>query len=103
MRQLLPGRAHAHDDLSAGENPFLAELKNRQRKRAIQRQNKRIACDTSGSVEQLALKRKGQRLTAESFKVCAHDPSELEDRLLEELGAANSSSASLSESNAKGE
>ena len=101
----------------ANEDPFLAELKRRQRKRAIeseseeqrpcakskarQRHNKRSACDTSGSVEQPALKRKDQRLTAESFQVCARDPSEFEDRVLEELGAASSSSASLSEQQRK--
>ena len=101
----------------ADEDPFLAELKRRQRKRAIeseseeqrpcaksktrQRQNKRGACDTSGSVEQPAFKRKDQRLTAESFQACAREPSEVEDRLLEELGAASSSNASLSEHHRK--
>ena len=45
------------------------------------------------SVEQPALTRKDQRLTAESFEALARDPSELEDRRLEEPGAASSSSA----------
>ena len=65
--------------------------------KARQRQNKRSACDTSGSVEQPALKRKDQRLTSESFQACAREPSEFEERLLEELGAASANSASLSE------
>ena len=50
-----------------------------------------------GSVEQPALKGKDHSLTAESFQAHARDPSEFEDRLLEELGAASSSSASPSE------
>ena len=69
--------------------------------KARQRQNKRSACNTSGSVEQPALNRKDQRLTAESFQACARDSSEFEDRLLEELGAASSSTASLSEQQRK--
>ena len=66
--------ADAHDDFPVGEDPFLAELRRRQQKRATQSeaeeqrpfakpkfaqiQNKRSACAVSGSVEQPASKRK---------------------------------------------
>ena len=87
-------RAGVQDDLGAGEDHVLAELRERQRKRAIEseveeqrplakpkaakRQNKRTAGTASGSVEQPASKRKEQRLTAESFAACAAPPTELE-------------------------
>ncbi len=87
-------RAGVQDDLAAGEDHVLAELRERQRKRAIEseveeqrplakpkaakRQNKRTAGTASGSVEQPASKRKEQRLTAESFAACAAPPIELE-------------------------
>ena len=101
----------------ADEDPFLAELKRRQRKRAIKseseehrpfakpkaakRQNKRSAPATSGGAEQAASKRKDQHLTAELFQACARDPSEFQGCLLGELGATSSSSASLSEQQRK--
>ena len=104
----LPGsstdRADVQNDTAADEDPVLANLKERQRKRATEgeaeeqrplakpkaakRQNKRTAGAASGSVEPPASKRKDQRLTAESFAACARDPSELVDP-----GAASSGSA----------
>ena len=98
-------RAGVQTDPTADEDPLLTDLKERQRKRAIERegereaeeqrpfakpkatkrQNKRTAGTASGSVEQPPLKRKDQRLTAELFATCARDPSE--------PGAASSSSA----------
>ena len=89
--------ADAHDDFPVGEDPFLAELRRRQQKRATQSeaeeqrpfakpkvaqiQNKRSACAVSGSVEQPASKRKYKRLT------------DSVDRDLEIPGGARSSSA----------
>ena len=101
--------ADAHDDFPVGEDPFLAELRRRQQKRATlseaekqrpfakpkgaQRQNKRSACAVSGSVEQPASKRKYGRLTSELFQACAGDSSDVVDRDLEIPDCARSSSA----------
>ena len=88
-------RAHVQNDTAADEDPFLARLKERQRKRATEtetqdqrpvakpkaakRQSKRTACTASGSFETPASKRKDGRLTKESFAASAQDPSELVD------------------------
>ena len=87
------------NDLAAGSadldgDSILVELKARQRKRAIEseaeeqralakpkaskRQNKRTAGTASGIVEQPAAKKKGSRLSAESFAACAAPPRELD-------------------------
>ena len=97
-------RADLQNDTAADEDPGLANLRERHRKRATEReaeeqrplakpkaakrQNKRTAGAASGSVEPRASKRKNQRLTTESFTACARDPSELVDP-----GAASSGSA----------
>ena len=95
------------DGVDLDEEPFLAELRVRQRKRAqasaaeerreaeeqrprakpkaAKRQNKRTAGTTSDNVEQPASKRQDRCLTAELFAACARDPSE--------PGAASSGSA----------
>ena len=89
--------------IAADDDPFLARLKENQRKRATEtetqdqrpvakpkaakRQSKRTASTVSGSVETPASKRKDRRLTQESFAASAQDPSELVDP-----GAASSGS-----------
>ena len=86
----------AHTDTADGidldEDPVIAELRARHRKRAqsnateeqrplaklkaAKRQNKRTAGTTSDSVEQPVSKKQGRCLTAELFLVCARDPNE---------------------------
>jgi len=97
-------RAHVQNDTAADEDPFLARLKERQRKRATEtepkdqrpvakpkaakRQSKRTACTASVSLETPAAKRKDGRLTQESFAANAQEPSEPVDP-----GAASSGNA----------
>ena len=80
------------DGVDLDEDPVLAELRARQRKRAqasaaeeqrplakpkaAKRQNKRTAGTTSDSVEQPVSKRQDRFLTPELFAVCARDPSD---------------------------
>ena len=47
---------------------------------------KRSVCDISGSVEQPASRRKEQRLTPDWFASCAREPSEVEGRVVDDLG-----------------
>ena len=80
------------DGIDLDEDPFFAELRARQRKRAessateeqrprakpkaAKRQNKRTAGTTFDSDDQSVSKKQGRCLTAESFLVCARDPNE---------------------------
>ena len=91
-------RADAHNDFPAGEDPpLLNKLKERQRKRGAEAE----AEEQRPFAKPKAAKRQNKRTAAELFGARARDCSEIEDRDLEEPGAASSSCAAQSEQQLK--